>query len=174
MYYYRITKYNPIHRNEMGWYTKDEWTDFSCVGHYFEGKLCTFQDYKSIENVYINAVLAFMDHMNIDNLTCNYLEKWKEASELQDLPMQYHQQFKSIKNDTFMSRQDMPIFLKLVLRGYIWCKLNYDNKMFVHFGYDYYMFIGVEKECNKIVDQVNKSGLFVEKFISPYLNQNID
>ena len=41
--------------------------------------------------------------------------------------------------------------------------------MYVHFGYDYYMYIGSEKPLEKEIDSINRSGLFVENMVSPYI-----
>lgn len=41
MFWWRITKYNPIYRNEKGYYLKDEWSDFSCADHIFGGEKLT-------------------------------------------------------------------------------------------------------------------------------------
>ncbi|MFD1169946.1 hypothetical protein [Oceanobacillus caeni] len=56
----------------------------------------------------------------------------------------------------------------LTLRNIIWCKLGYKNQFFVHFGYDYYMYIGASRQCTKAINAVTRSGLFVEKFDTPY------
>lgn len=42
--------------------------------------------------------------------------------------------------------------------------------MFVHFGYDYYMYIGSSKELPQdLRNKIENLGLFVENFESPYL-----
>ncbi len=175
MYYYQVTKYNPIYRNEKGWYTKDEWTDFSCVGQEFEGKLCTLKDYEYIEYLYIKAVLAFMDCMKIDYLICSKLEKRSKSLHAKEVSSELRALYERTYLGMKVSKNEILIFLKLVLRRYLWCELIHnENKMFVSFSYDYYMDIGVEKECKEVVEQINQSGLFVEESVSSYLNQDVD
>ena len=164
MYYYQVTKYNPIYRNEKGWYTKEEWTDFSCVGHEFEGKLCTLEDYEYIENLYINAVLTFMDCMNVDYLKCSKLEKRRKKLNIQGVSKELKILYEKICPGMKISKQELSILLKIVIRRYLWCELIHDDKkMFVSFSYDFYMFIGVEKECKDAVDKINRLGLFDER-----------
>jgi len=51
----------------------------------------------------------------------------------------------------------------------LWCKLSNGNS-FVHFGYDYYMYVGGIKELKAAeLAIINKNGLFVEKMKSPYI-----
>ncbi len=56
---------------------------------------------------------------------------------------------------------------RLILRSYFWCILRSED-IFVHFGYDYYMYIGCKKKCCDVIKTIEKTGLFVEPFESPY------
>jgi hypothetical protein len=40
--------------------------------------------------------------------------------------------------------------------------------MFVHFGWDYYMYIGATEICEPATQRVRQSGLFVEPMASLY------
>jgi hypothetical protein len=40
--------------------------------------------------------------------------------------------------------------------------------MYVHFGWDYYMYFGSKKTCKPVLAEIEHSGLFVEKRKSPY------
>lgn len=53
---WRITKYNPKFRNELGHYQKKEWTSVSDIGKIFEGKQLTVEEYLNTENLYINSI----------------------------------------------------------------------------------------------------------------------
>ena len=66
--------------------------------------------------------------------------------------------------------QEVRKLAKLTLRNAIWCKLGYKNQFFIHFGYDYYMYIGASEECVKAKEIVKETGLFIEDFKSPYLS----
>lgn len=48
--------------------------------------------------------------------------------------------------------------------------LGYKKQFFVHFGYDYYMYIGASKNCIKSKNAVMLSGLFVEEFVLHHQN----
>ena len=56
---------------------------------------------------------------------------------------------------------------RLVLRDHIWCKLT-GKAAFIHFGWDYYMCIGVPTVCPIAIDAATEAGLFVESFNSPH------
>ena len=47
------------------------------------------------------------------------------------------------------------------------------GRAYVHFGYDYYMYIGLSVKCTDALAAVQQRGLFVEPFRSPYLRANI-
>ena len=66
--------------------------------------------------------------------------------------------------------QEVRELAKLTLRNAIWCKLGFKKQFFVHFGYDYYMYIGASEDCTKAKEVVKETGLFIEDFKSPYLS----
>ena len=72
---WRITKYNPKHRNEKDEYQKMEWTSCGDIGKLYDGKEFTLNDYMAVENAYIYIKLLFMKNVEITTLTVKYLEK---------------------------------------------------------------------------------------------------
>ena len=76
----------------------------------------------------------------------------------------------NIQIGNFINQQQVTDMCRLVLREYVWTKLSYDSKMYVHFGYDYYMYIGSLLPCKETIRSITNQGLFVKKFKSPYCN----
>lgn len=54
-----------------------------------------------------------------------------------------------------------------ILREEYWCRLQGDYGSFVHFSWDYYMYVGVPHPCPLAERKAGELGLFVEEFISP-------
>lgn len=171
MFSYRITKYNPAFRNSLGWYEKNDWTSIADIGKTFDGKELTFEDYKRIEDAYIQSIMLFMDFLKINSLTVSNLEKHRKRP----LPDIYRSKtmleiFKKIAVEQELTKNQIADVARLVLRETLWCKFESKNQMFVHFGYDYYMYIGSKVMLsNSVKKEIEKSGLFVEEFESPYL-----
>lgn len=170
MHSYRITKYNPQYRNQFGFYTQDEWTSISDIGTIYKNKKLTFEDYCQVESSYNKAVITIMDFCDVDFLYINQLEK-NTVNPLNNfyfsnpLPKIYANLHEGQK----IYKEEIKQVMQLVLREFLWCKLENEN-MFVHFGWDYYMYIGSSIELSKLViEQIEKSGLYVEEFYSPYL-----
>jgi hypothetical protein len=174
MFYYRVTKYNPKYRNEKGHYLKDEWTDYGDVGTQIAGHTLSMVEYEQVENLYIQVVLLFMKQERISWLECLYIEKWTDDIMSQHIPDGWKTLYNRIHMGSRVQIKEVPILLKLMLRNYLFCKLEHTDKMFVHFGYDYYMYVGVQTECNNTVNEIFKSGLYVEDFVSPYLDDEDD
>ncbi|MGG0738227.1 hypothetical protein [Niallia taxi] len=161
MYSWRVTKFNPLHRDESGSYIiKDEWTSYSDIG-----SKVSEEEYLETEEKYINAVLSFMNEMNVDKLYLKDLELHSDGVVEQNA-------------STFMltmwlgkevSKQEIKELIKLTLRESIWCSLSYKKQISVHFGYDYYMYIGAANDCPKARTKVITSGLFVEEFSLKYI-----
>jgi hypothetical protein len=156
MYSWRITKYDPLNRDQDGRYKDDkEWTSFWDIDTEVDKK-----EYLETEQKYIDAIIYFMEELEIEGLYLSDLEGEKEAIE----------NIKPLNLNQELRIQEVTEIARLTLREVIWCKLTLRQKFFVHFGYDYYMYIGAYKDCPKARKKTEKSGLFVETYTSPYLD----
>ncbi|NBI28643.1 hypothetical protein [Chengkuizengella marina] len=185
MYWWRVTKYNPLFRDENGFYTKqDEWTSFYDT----DGDTLTVEEYLTVENAYVNAILYFMNDMNIKELTINGLEKCDDDVDC-DFGLKHLEKIGfTIKRDLYpidtlellnivtdqmvIRNEDISHLCRLILRNHVWCKLKNESNFHVHFGYDYYMYIGISQRCEQAIEKVMQSNLFVEPFVSPYLDDD--
>lgn len=166
---YRITKYNPIYRDEKGAYLKNEWTSYSDIGHIFDGKQLNIDEYLNVEDKYIGAVVQFMKCIGINGLYISELEKKCSPNNDINSTDQMVSLYSKIKNNYVVHTEEIADMCRLILREYIWCKLKNDLDLEIHFGYDYYMYIISKSACIDTVCHIQKSGLFVEKYVSPYL-----
>lgn len=167
---YRITKYNPQNRNNEGNYLKNEWTSFSDIGKSYEGIPLTLEEYIKVEHAYIQAVLLMMQCVHIDQLQVQDLEKHARTLSSLSSASEIHA-FKNIKEGINLYTQEISDTIRLILREYLWCRLA-APKMYVHFGYDYYMYIGTAALCANAINTIHDMGLFVEPYISPYQKAN--
>ncbi|WP_018703688.1 hypothetical protein [Anaeromusa acidaminophila] len=169
MFSWRITKYKPDYRDELGRYTKNEWTSFSQIGDEFNGYKFTKEDYVIVENAYVDTIMAFMSSNNITSLNVDGLEKRKFQKRKDDV---YSDEminlYYNLKENDVINVEAIKNLSRMILREDIWCKLEKENTMFIHFGYDYYMYVGSYQSCEKVIEEITKKGLFVEKYESPY------
>ena len=168
MYHWRVTKYNPKYRDERGVYLKDEWIIFSEVGKSFENKIVTLFDYLEIETAYVEAILHFMDCLHLNGLKVTCLKKNKKPKIGRIYSQEMIDVFDKIKNRSVLSKEEVAIVARLNLREDLYCRFKSDD-MYVHFGWDYYMYIGSKNACRGAITKIKKSGLFVESFKSPDL-----
>ena len=57
--------------------------------------------------------------------------------------------------------------IRSVLREEFWCRLE-GPAGYLHFGWDFYMYVGVPYPCPKSQELARGLGLFVEEYPSPY------
>lgn len=167
MQYFRITKYNPQFRNKQGEYKNEEWTSVYDIGKKFEGVQFRFDEYKHFEDAYIQAIFTIMDINIIENFTIKELEKY-DFNPYPDFATNIEKHYKNFRNNQIILKDELPIFLRLILREIIWCKLS-NKRMVVHFGYDYYTYIGSAKSINHKLKEIMGLGLYVEQIKSPYI-----
>ncbi len=173
MFSWRITKYNPIYRDLNGRYKNEEWTSFSDIGKSFSGKEFKINEYLRYEGLYVTSIFEFMKCLQISSLEVNDLEKLSDNTNLIKSNELFSQEmidlYLRIRNNEILEAKDIGNIIRLILRESIWAKLTNDNMLFVHFGNDYYMYVGSSKICNETIELIKKTGLFVEAYESPYL-----
>lgn len=154
MHCFRVTKYNPAHRDERGRYLRDDWITFSQVGSECGGVLLTLEDYELVERAYIDSALQFLTDSGIDALTVHTLEN---RSACPTAPAEGDR----------LDLAAAAIVMRSILRGQYWCRLA-ATAGYVHFGWDYYMYVGVCDPCESACEAARVRGLYVERFASPY------
>ena len=171
-YQWRITKYNPIHRNEHGYYTiGSEWTSSSDIGKNMYDGLLTLENYIKVETAYIDKIIRFLEANNIKSIwipTVTYIDTNKEST-------LYDKEFDKLylQDDQEVSIAHVRLIAKMVLREFIHCNFITRN-FFVHFGYDYYLYIGSNSYYDEPLRFTEAQNLFVEEVISPYYTEEKD
>jgi len=149
MHEYRVTKYDPSLRDASGAFLGDDWTSISDIGRSFSGVVLTREEYERVERAYIQAALAFLDEGGVGPLTVAELEAPPDHSI-------------GFTEGSQVSADQLGEVLQQILREEVWCNLESHNG-FIHFGYDYYMYIGVPHPCPAAERLATDSGLFVER-----------
>jgi hypothetical protein len=155
MHQYRITKFDPAFRDTAGAYLRDEWTSFGDVGRSFGGITLSHTEYLRVESAYIEATTAFLLEDNAPNLRVIGLEI---RADTPNAPPE----------GAWITAKAFASICRSVLRQEFWCKLEAGGR-FVHFGWDYYMYVGVVSRCESSIGKAKALGLFVEEIDSPYL-----
>jgi hypothetical protein len=160
-YQYRITKYNPALRDASGAFTGDDWTACSDVGRAFGGVVLTQAAYQLVEDAYLLAVDSLLRAAGVDSLQLRGLEI-RSNSKLPGF----------VKPGADLNVAQCAEFARIALREQAWGRLFAPGRAYVHFGYDYYMYIGLPVKCTDALAAVQQRGLFVEPLRSPYLRAN--
>ena len=149
---YRISKYDPAYRID-GVYQRDEWTSIADVGLQFGGQLLSMEDYLAVEQTYIRFLSMLADKLHafplrVSNLESNTKYLWKEGQKI--------------------GRDAFPLIVADCLRENCWCQLL-AKEFFIHFGYEYYAYVGCDLSLDEIKNTASEFGLFVEERTSPYM-----
>ena len=153
MHEFRVTKYDPSKRDDVDRYLdKEEWTDFSDVGN-----SVSLEEYESVERAYIKSAVEFIAGSGITSLKVVGLEDSRRQCQ--------------IKEHENISIESLEPVLRALLRGDCWCRLE-GEEGFVHIGWDYYMYIGVNRLDGSAIHNTECRGLYVETFVSPYHPEN--
>lgn len=168
----RITKYDPASRDSEGRYLKQTWTSISDIGHWFDGKVLTVEDYLHVEQLYVDTVIKLANILGVNAFRICSLEKSEEYIESGDWSSIHSKEmrrvFDKIMEGLYVPLNDIEHVCKLVLREQLWCKLEND-KMLIHFGYDYYMYIAYQHNDSEFVRKTIPAELYVEQMESPYM-----
>ena len=171
---FRVTKYDPSLRLPNGNYSRDEWTSASDIGRECDGRIFTCSDYLRVETSYVDAVRSFLEaselrSLRVADLQVNEITAETLASELVE---ETRAQAATVVDGMVVRGEDLGWIVRLALREALWCRLKGDHGFYVHFGYDYYMYVGSEK-LSAVPAQV-PPGVFAEPFESPYHEEPSD
>jgi hypothetical protein len=158
MYQYRVTKYNPARRDPTGAYPVDEWTSVSDIGRSFGGTILTKPEYDRMERAYIVSAVAFLQEARLHSLRVEGLENY------QDLTLPF-------ADGDVLTLEQVPGIIGQILREEFWCRLEGEGG-YLHFGYDYYMYVGVVHACPVAKERAAELGLYVEEIGSPSTQSN--
>lgn len=148
---FRISKYEPQFRQNNR-YLKDEWTDYSDIGKMFNGIPLTEREYFSTEKQYISCLINILESAKVESISIESLEDY-------DKTIWYNKQRLTMEN--------IPEIIRDCLRNKCWCRLEGDGA-YIHFGYDYYVYLGIELPYIVTESICRRYKLFCELFQSPY------
>lgn len=170
---YRITKYNPLNRDEMGRYIVDEWISLYDVGRIFNGNYFTLNEYLQVENNYINVFVLILKYFKIEKLLVFDLEKYisinkiKESLKTVNLTINEAEIkiYNQISNGYSFDIVESSHLFRMILKEMIWCRLKdriNNNKLLIQFGYDYYSYVSCSHLDNKIITNALEKGIYIE------------
>jgi hypothetical protein len=155
---FRLTKYNPEARGPDGAYLLDEWTSYSDIGKSFAGVALEEAEYLRVESAYLTALEDFLSEAGVSGLRIAGLETWGSGV----IPSFF-------ESGRELDLAECVAFAKLTLRERVWGRLVRPGSVYVHFGYDFYMYLGLPRMCPVALRHAQESGLFAEAMRSPYL-----
>ncbi|MEV8321587.1 hypothetical protein [Kitasatospora sp. NPDC056731] len=154
MHQYRVVKYSAAERDG----STPSWTSFSDIGETFDGQTLTESEYVETENKYLSAIRDFMSLGEISSLQVDGLEIYEESS-----------WWGEIQEGEILPAEKVIALSKSILRqDFVWARLIRRDDFFIHFGYDYYMYVGVANPADRAIERSRRAGLYVDEFESPY------
>lgn len=172
---YRVTKYDPAKRADDGVYLdQQEWNCISDIGKLSSGSKLTPEAYLHTEGAYVDAVLRFfaasgLPHLRVTGAyhraTSDVLSEMRSDHPYFDIPSPDDLKY---REDQVVGVDEIAFLVMQNLRGTLDCRLEYHEAFFVHFGWDYYMYVGCRGDCAQACRDVSAGELFVEEFASPH------
>lgn len=169
---YRVTKYDPALRRADGAYGRDEWTSVSDVGSSHDGETLTCARYLAVEDAYVDSVHRFMQVVKVMCMRVVDLEITGEVAALPEpLVDEASARLHRVSDGQQVAGEQLDWVVRLALRELLWCRLEGERGFYVHFGYDYYMYIGSDCE---LVPPPLPEGMYAEVHSSPYAREADD
>lgn len=168
---YRITKYNPLLRDNQGHYISNEWTSYSDIGKVFHGNIFTNQEYENMEKNYILSLKNILRKKKISELSISDIEKNFELSEIIEMLANSNlsltdsekELYEKANNNVRIRNHDLEAIIKLLLRECLWCKLSSTiPKISIEIGYDFYVYVYCDNISDDVVEEIAKHELFLE------------
>ena len=122
------------------------------------GKLVSEEEYLRVESLYIDLLLEIAREIDVAFFVIAEFENYDSFP---------------LKDGQNISLEKLPFVAKSILRDKCWCKLVNDS-MEIHFGYDYIMYVVINKANVNIKPILNKYAgmLEIDEKLSPYLSNS--
>ncbi|MCR9161051.1 MAG: hypothetical protein ACE37F_11490 [Nannocystaceae bacterium] len=161
MFQYRVTKYNPALRDPDGTFPVSTWTSATDIGRSFNGQTLTKESYLAMEDLYVGAVERAISAAAPSRLRLVDAEI-SDDSQPSTLPSL---DLANLIYAPHIRPRDALTLSRAILREVVWGRIEGSDGFYVHFGYDYYMYIGGSAPRLR---HFATEGLFVEQHPSPY------
>ena len=167
MHVYRVTKYDPAHFGERGYFGPED----------------SMSDHGRLEAAYLTAVEAFAEDTGVSELTIREPELSGIVNFGLEPTIPGHGLLGLFPADLsgYHDGARVPLatgvaLVRAMLRDNgAWCRLEVDGRFFVHVGYDQCMYIGSAEPCDGAVARVRALGLFPVPIdgspYDPYFNE---
>ena len=158
-----ITKYNPLFRDENGYYKKEDWLGFFQIGKTFNGEKLTFESYLLTESKYLQAAAYFFEYHSCKAMVVKNIEKNDYSdytyNDREELILIYNK----LTEGAVIPLADLPVLIKLILRELIWAEVYCEGSddIALRFGRDYYMYFNSGKNMSELFRKTEALGLFV-------------
>jgi hypothetical protein len=151
----RVTKYDPALRDERGGPTGDDWTSVNDVGDIFGGEVLTLRRYLEVESHHLEVVAVFLAEAGVDHT----IVRGPERHEARWWPVEGEP----------LARLESVDVVREMLRERGFCRLEAPKDVYIHVGYDYYVYMGGDVPSDRTRLAAAQVGLFVDSpFASPY------
>tara|TARA_B100001094_G_C17605784_1_gene518774 strand:- start:41 stop:487 length:447 start_codon:yes stop_codon:yes gene_type:complete len=110
-----------------------------------------------------------IDLAGIDKITIYGLEDYRGRGVADNL-IKVEKPNLKIRNGDEVDKHALLQLSRLCLRELMWAQFEAKGQFFIHFGNDFYMYIGCIDGKEKIPKIQNKTKLYIEEFRSPYLS----
>jgi hypothetical protein len=143
---------------------RDDWTS---VSDFEKSDPSRLKEYLSTEDLYWQVTKEFLCAADIAKMEIKELEIFdisgRNITDLERNSTSFVADI-GLTNGMVVDLSTMEGIFRAALRECVWCKIIGKQNTFVHFGYDYYVYLGSD-----IADSPKAiPGIFVEKFVSPY------
>jgi hypothetical protein len=162
-----ITKYNPVHRDNIGGYMKEEWTSISDIGNIYNNKKFTFDEYSKFENLYVDAVFLILNFFKSKKFKVTHILKFQKKNQFNNYEsLKLYPTYQKLHKDMVIKeKNDVAEIVRLRLREHIAeleLTIDVKSKTEILFGFDYYMYLKTNKDVAMLLSQIRNLGLFTE------------
>lgn len=163
---YSITKYTRINDRE------EDWTAISDIGKVYGGVRLNIEEYKKVEDAYVNSILQIIKYMKIDSLKMRNIVRWKdlrkELNNNLDSKALYSEGmlsiYENVNEDSKIDKEGLGDLIRLELREDIGGLLYVPYRLKIFIGYDFMMGVHTSMPLEAMFNKIEEFGLTIYRF----------
>jgi|RhiMethySRZTD1v2_1073278.scaffolds.fasta_scaffold1309083_1 hypothetical protein len=155
---YRLSKYDPAKRDISGAFTGQDWVMHSQIGSEIGGRVLTRDEYQRVEDAYVETVTRMLSEAGLQKVG---VDKFRQFGK----PVRG---IKAFRKGQKIDLDTLSRVMRMSLQEQVEVSFSLPRQMYLHFGFDFLVYIGLAKPTPLANSFASKRGLFLEEMPSPY------
>jgi hypothetical protein len=155
---FRLSKYDPAKRDLTGAFRDQDWVSYSQIGSEIGGRVLRKGEYERVEDAYVETIREMLTEAGLQQVGIERFRRFGKPA----------RDIKAFRKGQKVDLDTLSRLTRLTLQDRVEVGFSVPRKMYLHFGFDFLVYIGLARPTPAAKAFASENGLFLEEMASPY------